>query len=208
MWIFKRHAFTQLSHSLISSYVVSMVQGTWLMSGPCTMYLKQVHTRALRIWFVHDNTELQEMSAHLFLGFSLLFQSFCPFSFVFWWRGRLKEHGSIFVPSHVHWRVVKHKGVYRMHGNWYFPRELPCIWSHITLKLSIGAHSKENKTLECGNHYNVSFITIHAKTESPVHVQPLEKEAKNMNTFGLAGPGDPRPKGLYLKFVQSPLRMN
>ena len=30
-----------------------------------------------------------------------------------------------------------------------------------------------NKTLECGNHYNVSFITLHSKTVSPVHVQPL-----------------------------------
>ena len=60
-----------------------------------------------------------------------------------------------------------------MHGNGYISRELPCIWSHITLKLGISAHSKPIATLECGNHYNVSFITLHAKTESPVHVQPL-----------------------------------
>ena len=105
--------------------------------------------------------------------FPLLFQSFCPFSFVSWSRERLKEHGLILVPIHLHWRVVKQKGVYRMHGNGYILRELPCIWSHITLKLDISAHSKGDKTLECGNHYNVCFITLHAKTESPVHVQPL-----------------------------------
>ena len=108
-----------------------------------------------------------------FRDFYLLFQSFRPFFFVSWWRERLKEHGSILVPSHVHWRVVKQKDVYQMHGNGYIPRELPCIWSCITLKLSISAHSKENKTLEYGNHYKVSFITLHTKASSPVHVQPL-----------------------------------
>ena len=45
--------------------------------------------------------------------------------------------------------------------------------SHITLELGISAHSKKNKTLECGNHYNVSILPLHANTESPVHVQPL-----------------------------------
>ena len=63
-----------------------------------------------------------------------------------------------------------------MHGNGYIPRELPCILSHITLKLGISAHCKEKKTLECGNHYDVSFITLHAKTKSHVHVQPLGLE--------------------------------
>ena len=108
-----------------------------------------------------------------FRDFPLLLQSFCPLSFVYWWRERLKEHGLILGPSHVHWRVVEKKGVYRMHGNGYIPRELPCIWSWITLRLGIQCSSKEKKTLEYGNRYNVSFITLHAKTESPVHVQPL-----------------------------------
>ena len=44
---------------------------------------------------------------------------------------------------------------------------------HITLKLGISAHSKKKKTLECGNHYAVFFLMLHAKTEGPVHVQPL-----------------------------------
>ena len=69
------------------------------------MYLRQVHIRAVRIWRVHDDKELQEMS--------------------------------------------------------------------VTLKLGISAHSEGGKTLECGNHYKVSFITLYAKTESLVHVQPL-----------------------------------
>ena len=43
--------------------------------------------------------------------------------------------------------------------------------SHLDWEFSV--HSKERKTFECGNHYNVSLITLHAKTESPVHVQPL-----------------------------------
>ena len=91
---FKRLAFIVLSHNLISSHVVYMVHGTCLMSGPCTMYLRQVHTRAGKIWRVHDDKELQEMSVHLFfMDLSLLFQSFCPFSFVSWRRERLKEHG-------------------------------------------------------------------------------------------------------------------
>ena len=62
-----------------------------------------------------------------------------------------------------------------MHGNGCIPRELPCIVPLITLKLGISAHSKEKKTIECGSHYNASFLTLHAKTESPVHVQPLNQ---------------------------------
>ena len=68
----KRHAFIFLSHNLISSHVVYMVYGTCIMAGPCTMYLRQVHTRAGRIWCVHDDNELQEMSVPLFWGFSFL----------------------------------------------------------------------------------------------------------------------------------------
>ena len=77
---FKRHAFIFLTHNLISSHVVYMVHGTCLMSGPCTMYLRQVHTRAGRIWHVHDDKELQEMSVQLFLGICLSYSShFVPF---------------------------------------------------------------------------------------------------------------------------------
>ena len=54
----------------------------------------------------------------------------------------------------------------------------------ITLRLGISAHSKEKKTLECGNHYNVSFLTLHAKTESPVHVQPLGRFTPYKSPFG------------------------
>ena len=44
------------------------------------MYLRQVHTRAGRIWRVHDEEELQEISVHLFLGISLSYSShFVPF---------------------------------------------------------------------------------------------------------------------------------
>ena len=45
----------------------------------------------------------------------------------------------------------------------------------ITLNLESSVHSKEKKTVECGNHYNVSFIMIHTKTESPVNVQTLNQ---------------------------------
>ena len=65
----KRHAFILLSHSLISSYLVTMVHGTWLMSGPCTVYLRRDHIRVGRIGRVHDDKKLQEMSVHRFKGF-------------------------------------------------------------------------------------------------------------------------------------------
>ena len=42
--------------------------------------------------------------------------------------------------------------------------------SHLNQEFS--AHTKEKKTVEYDNHYNVSFIMLHAKTESPVHVEP------------------------------------
>ena len=56
--------------------------------------------------------------------------------------------------------------------------------SHLDYEFSV--HSKEKKTPKCGNHYNVPFITLHAKTESPVHVQPLlffsqNQKKKNAN---------------------------
>ena len=59
------------------------------------------------------------------------------------------------------------------------------LWSSIGEDL-LPTHEK--KALECGNHYNVSFITLDAKTESPVHVQPLvlvvttKKKIQNMKT--------------------------
>ena len=65
----KRHAFIFLSHNWISSHVVYMVHGKCLMAGQCTMYIRHVHTRAGRIWRVHDDKELQTMSVPLFLGF-------------------------------------------------------------------------------------------------------------------------------------------
>ena len=53
-----------------------------------------------------------------------------------------------------------------------------------TLKLVISAHRQEKKTLDCGNHYNVSFIMIHPNTESPVHIQPLGRYLKDPSIIG------------------------
>ena len=44
--------------ALVSSHVGSHVHGTCLISGPCTMYLRQVHTRSGRIWRALHNKEL------------------------------------------------------------------------------------------------------------------------------------------------------
>ena len=65
----KRHTFTFCSHNFISSHVVYMVHGTCLMAGQCTMYMRHVHTRAGRIWRVHDDKELQAICVPLFQGF-------------------------------------------------------------------------------------------------------------------------------------------
>ena len=68
-------------------------------------------------------------------------------------------------------RVVEQKGCVQVAWE-YFPKALPCTWSLITLDLEYIVHSPVKKTVECGNHYNVSFITLQATTESPVPIRP------------------------------------
>ena len=57
--------------------------------------------------------------------------------------------------------------------------------SHLDLEFSV--RSKEKKILEYANHCNVSFVTIHAKTKSPVDVQPLHCRQPQLPTAWAQG---------------------
>ena len=60
-----------------------------------------------------------------------------------------------------------------MHGKVYSPIVLTKISSQLTPNSKRSGKSQDKKTVECGDHFNVVFITLHATTESIVHVQPL-----------------------------------
>ena len=74
-------------------------------------------------------------------------------------------------------------GVYRLYMNVYYRRMWPCIWSQITPYSKHSVNSQDNKKYECRNHHNVLFITLHATTESLVHVQPLLEAAYIPDTW-------------------------
>ena len=132
------------------------------------MYLKQAHTRAGIIWFVHDDKELQVFSVPPFKILFFYTVIWSPF-FVIWWREWLKVHGLSPELNRVHLHAVEQLGCVLTAWEWVWP----CIWSQIKPNPKRSVNSKDTKTVECGNHYSVLFITLHTTTESLVHIQPL-----------------------------------
>ena len=132
-----------------------------------SMYLRQVHTRAGITWLVHDDKELHALSVPPFRRLCSLCH-FVPFSLSF--------------DEEKYWKYMFYLQNWTMHismllsswdGNEYSPRVWQCIRSQITPNSKGSGNSQDKKTVLCGNHYNMLFITLHATTESLVHVQPL-----------------------------------